>query len=135
MSVTVPGSNQMMASQQVQGSAISGRGVTLSGFYLPNGDAASRLKLLEQDQGPFTELSLNELEGWTYFVGASGDPALNAGPLKVGYFRRESHRFFGDLGTWFFQTKATSVKRISLCQSSGFLSLTLLYSVGESAGV
>lgn len=129
MSVVVPGSNMMMRSQKTSGSAESGRGVCLAGFYVPNSEVQERLKAIDADQGPFTEIALHECEGWTTFLGVTaGDPSLKTRPSHISYYRRESHKFFEDLPAWFFRLKATSVHRLGISQASGFISLTLLYS-------
>ena len=129
MSVTVAGSNMMMRSQKTSGSAESGCGVCLAGFYIPNADVQERLKQTSNDQGPFDEIALHEAEGWTTFLGSTrGDHGELKGPRKIASYRRESHKFFEDLSAWFFRTKATKVHRLCISQSSGFISLTILYS-------
>ena len=129
MSVAVPGSNMMMRSQKISGSAESGRGVVLAGFYAPNNEVQERLKSIETDQGPFSEIALHESEGWTFFIGASeSHGSLKSGTPKIGFYRRESHKFFDDLPAWLFQSKAVHIHRLTLSQSNGFLSLTWLYS-------
>jgi hypothetical protein len=129
VAVTPPGSNMMMRSQKISGTAESGRGVCLSGFYAPNGEVQTRLKELDENQGPFCEIDLHESEGWTTFIGATpGDESLNTSRFRVASFRRESHKFFDELSSWFFRIKATHVHRVKISQSSGFISLTMLYS-------
>jgi hypothetical protein len=130
MSVSVPGANHMMRDQKNAGSAESGAGVSLFGFYVPNAEVGERLRLLDIEHGPFSEIALHESEGWTFFIGASEVPPHSTSTLyrKVGFYRRESHKFFEDLPAWLFRSKAIHVHRLNLSQSSGFLSLTWLYS-------
>ena len=119
----------MMRSQKNSGSAESGRGVSIAGFYVPNGEVQEKLKTIDSEQGPFSEIALHEAEGWTTFIGATpGDESLNPNRFRVASFRRESHKFFEDLSAWFFRIKATHVHRLNISQSSGFISLTILYS-------
>jgi len=133
MSVSPPGANMMMKSQKNAGSAESGYGVVLSGFYAPNAQAQDLLSKLDVDQGPFSEIALHESEGWTVFLGAREEPGKDViGMTKIGFYRRESHKFFEDLPAWLFRTKAASILRMTLSQSSGFLSLTLLYAENGS---
>ena len=128
MSVTVAGANKMMRGQTTEGSADSGEGVTLSGFYVPNAEVQARLADLEIAKGPFTEIALHESEGWTFFMASLGITTLPPScVLKIGYFRREAHRFFDELPAWMAKTGAVHVRRLSLAQASGFLSLTVLY--------
>ena len=124
----------MMRSQKISGSAESGRGVILSGFYVPNSEVQERLAALDKDQGPFSEIALHEAEGWTTFIAATGDSSKASGRFKVASLRRESHKFFEELPRWFFRTKAVYVHRLSISQSSGFISLTVLYAE-DPAGV
>ena len=124
----------MMKGQRNFGSAESGYGVVLAGFYAPNGEVQERLKSIEADQGPFSEIALQECEGWTFFMGASSPGVNRSGKLKMGFYRREAHKFFDDLPAWLFQSKAVHVHRLNLSQSNGFLSLTWLYS-DQSPGV
>ena len=127
--IAVKNANQMMASQKIAGSAESGKGVVLAGFYCTNGDVQDRLRAIETDQGPFTEIALHESDGWTFFIGSSEEPGVHrGGVLKMGHYRRESHKFFDDLPAWLFQSRAVHVHRLTLSQSNGFLSLTWLYS-------
>ena len=126
--VVAPGANNMMRSQKNFGSAESGRGVMLAGFYAPNGEVQDRLKAMDADQGPFSRIALHESDGWSFFLGASG-PVVTHGVSRVGHFRRESHKFFDDLAMWLFQTKATGIRDMALSQSNGFLSITFLYGV------
>lgn len=132
MSVQAPGSNMMMRSQKTEGSAESGRGVVMAGFYVSNADVSKRLQETDIAHGPFTEISLFESEGWTAFIGCSEEPLpVKTRALKVGHFRREAHKFFEDLPKYLFQSRAVHVHRLNLSQSSGFLSLTWLYSDDE----
>ena len=131
VSVQAPGSNMMMRSQKTEGSAESGRGVVMAGFYVSNADVSKRLQETDIAHGPFTEISLFESEGWTAFIGCSNPGVLSARKLKVGHFRREAHKFFEDLPKYLFQSRAVHVHRLNLSQSSGFLSLTWLYSDDE----
>ena len=130
MSVSVPGSNMMMRSQKNSGSAESGRGVSIAGFYVPNGEAQEKLKAIDSEQGPFSEIALHEAEGWTTFIGCA-QSGVGAKPFRVASFRRESHKFFEDLSAWFFRMKAAHVHRLCVSQSSGFISLAILYSDDE----
>jgi hypothetical protein len=129
--VTVQGANQMMRSQQNSGVAESGRGVTLSGFYAPNGDVQARLGEINS---AISDIALHEAEGWTVFIGVA-QPVIDKRLPKprLAIFRREAHKFFEDLPAWFFRTKAVQINRLCLSQASGFISLTLLYC--EESGV
>lgn len=117
----------MMQGRKNAGSADSGSGVLLAGFYAPNAEVDARLKTLDADFGPFSEIAIHECEGWTAAI-ASSEGAGRPGCLKIGVFRREAHRFFEDLPAWLFKTNASHIHRLSISQSSGFLSLTCLYS-------
>ena len=129
MVVHAPGANRMMSDGKTSGSADSGAGVSVAGFYVPNGVVPTHLKEIEQDFGPFTEIALHESEGWTFFLGVHGDVrSYDTAPVwKLGYFRRESHKFFVDLPVWAFSSRAVRVKRLTIFQSSGSLSLAWLY--------
>lgn len=128
--VEVLGANQMMKGRKIAGSADSGAGVGLTGFYVANGELQERLRSLDETEGPFSDVALFESEGWTAFIAVIG-PRYEGGPLKVGHFRRESHRFFEELPAWFFKTKAVSIERITIIQASGFLTLLFLYAGQE----
>ena len=128
MAVSPPGANMMMRGQKIAGSAES-NGVAVSGFYVPNGQVHDHLRDCDTNHGPFSEIALHESEGWTTFLGVHQPlPQTPKAGWKVAFYRRESHKFFEDFGAWFFRTGSTSVHRLSISQSSGFLSLTLLYS-------
>ena len=132
MSVSPPNANHMMRSQKNSGSAESGFGVVVSGFYSQNSDVMENLAKLDVDQGPFSEIALCENDGWTLFLGVSEEPQLNLSKQKVAFYRRECHRFFEDLPSWLYRTKAVHIHRMALSQSSGYLSLTMLYSENGS---
>jgi len=117
-----------MADRKISGSAESGAGVMMSGFYAPNGEVQARLHDLDVDQGPFSEIALHESEGWTAVLASSEIEPIDPGPSKIGFLRRESHKFFEDLPAWLFRIKAAHIARLHLSQASGFLSLTCLYS-------
>lgn len=128
------GSN-MMQGFLTEGSAESGYGMSLKGFYCPNAQYAERLDALYAKAGFINDFATFEVNGYVLFLAAKRESCQVSIDRKIATYRREPHKFFADLPAFFAKTKAQFIDRMTLSGSLGSISLTLLYRPVGEAGV
>lgn len=119
--------SNMMQQEQLHGSGESGYGVRLSGFYCKSQDFARRMKELMVPCSEAGAIAQSEVNGYLMFLRAESELPDNGTPVFIGTYRREAHRFFPDLPEFLRSLKAKSVVDMTLTESYGGFSLTLLY--------
>ena len=133
--VEVAGSSNMMQGFLTEGSAVSGYGITLCGFYCPNVEYSGRLESLYTRQGFINDFVTFEVNGYILFLAAKREAYQVPLDRKIITYRREPHKFFSDLPAFFAKTKAQYIDRMTLSGSLGSISLTLLYRPVNDTGV
>jgi hypothetical protein len=127
--------NHMMQGFLTEGSADSGYGMSLKGFYCPNAEYPGRLEALYAKAGFINDFVTFEVNGYTLFMAAKRESYQVPLDRKIVTYRREPHKFFQDLPAFFAKTKAQFIDRMTLSGSMGSISLTLLYRTVNDSGV
>ena len=127
--------SHMMAGILTEGSAESGYGISLKGFYCPNAEYPGRLEVLYAKSGFINDFVVFEVNGYTLFLAAKRESYQVPLDRKIVTFRREPHKFFADLPAFLAKTKAQFIDRMTLSGSLGSISLTLLYRPVNDSGV
>ena len=133
--VEVSHSSNMMQGFLTEGSADSGYGISLKGFYCPNVEYPGRLDALYAKAGFINDFVTFEVNGYTLFLAVKRESYQVPLDRKIVTFRREPHKFFADLPAFFAKTKAQFIDRMTLSGSLGSISLTLLYRPVNDSGV
>ena len=129
------GGSNMMQGFLTEGSAESGYGISLHGFYCPISEYPARMDALYAKAGFVNDFVTFEVNGYVLFLAAKRETYQIPMDRKIVTFRREPHKFFQDLPGFLAKTKAQMIDRMSLSGSLGSISLTLLYRPVGEAGV
>jgi hypothetical protein len=132
--VEVAGGSNMMQGFLTEGSADSGYGMSLKGFYCQNAEVPGRLEALYA-KGFINDFVTFEVNGYTLFLAVKRESCQVPLDRKIATYRREPHKFFADLPAFFAKTKAQYIDRMTLSGSLGSISLTLLYRPVNDSGV
>ena len=127
--------SHMMQGFLTEGSADSGYGMSLKGFYCPNAEYPGRLEVLYAKAGFINDFVAFEVNGYTLFLASKRESYQVPLDRKIATYRREPHKFFSDLQPFLAKTKAQYIDRMTLSGSLGSISLTLLYRPVGEAGV
>ena len=133
--VEVAGGSHMMAGFLTEGSAESGYGIGLHGFYCPNAEYPGRLETLYKRLGFINDFATHESNGYILFLAVKRESYQIPIDRKMITYRREPHKFFQDLPGFLAKTKAQLIDRMSLSGSLGYISLTILYRSVSEVGV
>lgn len=122
----VLGGSRMMPTTDFSGVAESSYGTTLGGFHCRRIEFQGRLEDLLKKMGRFDHVAQVEQEDFITFLAAKSDYALDS-DLKPAFYRRETHKFFLELGKFLSGLKAAHIQELALSGSLGSVSLTVLY--------
>lgn len=118
----------MMAGPLTQGTAQSGFGVQMGGFYCHSRDIQGQIENLVALIGGLNDFATQEQEAYITFLGFRNerelDPAL---PKTIAFFRREPYKFFTDLSPFLRSLRARYVLKAELIGSMGSIQLILHY--------
>lgn len=123
----------MMVGALTSGSADSGCGVVIAGFFCPTHEFPMKLAELMKDfNDPNLRIAQCESNGYiTFLASQKGIPS----PVKTtaATLRREPSKLFSDLGLFLKKLRACYIDQMALSESYGNITLTILYRA-ESEG-